>query len=107
MNYILNEQHGKKIAVILNGSWSPCSCESLAKTDRCKRIWRLYVVSSDQMVGMRLRNYVAADIEKALTVNQNGQEVEEWLELGNGCLCCSVKYVPLFVSGLDSVLTSA
>ena len=34
----------------------------------------------------------AADIEKALTINQNGQEVEEWLELANGCICCSVKY---------------
>lgn len=34
----------------------------------------------------------AADIEKSLTVNKYGQQVEEWLELANGCLCCSVKY---------------
>ncbi|KAI9732639.1 MAG: hypothetical protein M1834_003975 [Cirrosporium novae-zelandiae] len=33
----------------------------------------------------------SVDIEKSLTINQNGQEVEEWLELANGCLCCSVK----------------
>ena len=33
----------------------------------------------------------AADIEKSLTVSQNGQEVQEWLELGNGCICCSIK----------------
>ncbi|KUJ10300.1 cobW-domain-containing protein [Mollisia scopiformis] len=51
MNYILNEQHGKKIAVILN----------------------------------------AIDIEKSLTVNKGGEKVEEWLEVGNGCICCSVK----------------
>ena len=38
-----------------------------------------------------LTNFQAVDIEKSLTVNQNGREVEEWLELGNGCLCCSVK----------------
>ena len=36
---------------------------------------------------------VAADIEKALTVNKDGQQVQEWLELANGCLCCSVKLV--------------
>ncbi|MCJ1308273.1 hypothetical protein MMC25_001926 [Agyrium rufum] len=33
----------------------------------------------------------AADIEKAMTVNQDGQEVQEWLDLANGCICCSVK----------------
>jgi len=55
LNYILKEQHGKKIAVILNEFGD------------------------------------SADIEKTLTVNQNGQEVEEWLELANGCICCSVK----------------
>ncbi|EEP77556.1 hypothetical protein UREG_02405 [Uncinocarpus reesii 1704] len=33
----------------------------------------------------------SVDIEKSLTVNQEGQQVEEWLELPNGCLCCSVR----------------
>ncbi|KAG6120081.1 hypothetical protein E4U13_006933 [Claviceps humidiphila] len=31
------------------------------------------------------------DIEKSLTVNQGGEGVEEWLDVGNGCICCSVK----------------
>ncbi|KAL2120735.1 hypothetical protein VTJ04DRAFT_4762 [Mycothermus thermophilus] len=31
------------------------------------------------------------DIEKSLTINKNGESVEEWLEVGNGCICCSVK----------------
>ncbi|KAK3390909.1 CobW/HypB/UreG, nucleotide-binding domain-containing protein [Podospora didyma] len=31
------------------------------------------------------------DIEKSLTVSKNGEAVEEWLEVGNGCICCSVK----------------
>ncbi|KAI0159712.1 cobW-domain-containing protein [Xylariaceae sp. FL1272] len=31
------------------------------------------------------------DIEKSLTVNRGGEQVEEWLEVGNGCICCSVK----------------
>lgn len=26
-----------------------------------------------------------------MTVGQDGQLYEEWLELRNGCLCCSVK----------------
>ncbi|EMC93289.1 hypothetical protein BAUCODRAFT_235316 [Baudoinia panamericana UAMH 10762] len=33
----------------------------------------------------------SADIEKSLTINQGDQQVEEWLELANGCICCSVK----------------
>ncbi|POR37551.1 NOT2 family protein, partial [Tolypocladium paradoxum] len=33
----------------------------------------------------------ALDIEKSLTVNKGDEKVEEWLEVGNGCICCSVK----------------
>jgi len=33
----------------------------------------------------------SADIEKSLTVNKDGQAAEEWLELANGCMCCTVK----------------
>ncbi|KAL9026268.1 MAG: hypothetical protein Q9196_005037 [Gyalolechia fulgens] len=38
-----------------------------------------------------IRPEFAADIEKSLTISQEGQQVEEWLELANGCLCCSIK----------------
>ncbi|ODV92579.1 hypothetical protein CANCADRAFT_1169 [Tortispora caseinolytica NRRL Y-17796] len=31
------------------------------------------------------------DVEKSLAVQDGDQTYEEWLELGNGCLCCSVK----------------
>lgn len=32
------------------------------------------------------------DIEKSLTVtDEAGKQVEEWLELANGCICCSVR----------------
>ena len=55
LNYILSEQHGKKIAVILNEFGD------------------------------------SVDIEKSLTVSKDGQQVQEWLELANGCICCSVK----------------
>ncbi|XP_025109920.1 COBW domain-containing protein 1-like [Pomacea canaliculata] len=55
LNYILREQHGKKIAVILN---------EFGEGD---------------------------SIEKSMSVGQEGSLFEEWLELRNGCLCCSVK----------------
>ncbi|RPB13862.1 cobW-domain-containing protein [Morchella conica CCBAS932] len=55
LNYILTEQHSKKIAVILNEFGD------------------------------------SVDIEKSLTIQTDGQQVEEWLELANGCICCSVK----------------
>ncbi|PGH09250.1 hypothetical protein AJ80_07727 [Polytolypa hystricis UAMH7299] len=56
LNYILKEEHGKKIAA--------------KRTNDIP---------------------VAVDIEKSLTVNKDGQQVEEWLELANGCICCSVR----------------
>lgn len=55
LTHILNTQHGKKIAVILNE------------------------------FGME-----SAD-EKSLAVTDEGETYSEWLELRNGCLCCSVK----------------
>ncbi|CAO3667945.1 unnamed protein product [Umbelopsis ramanniana] len=33
----------------------------------------------------------SSDIEKAMSINEDGALYEEWLELRNGCLCCSVK----------------
>uniref|UniRef100_A0A673G872 COBW domain containing n=1 Tax=Sinocyclocheilus rhinocerous TaxID=307959 RepID=A0A673G872_9TELE len=54
-NYILTEQHNKRIAVILNEFGE------------------------------------GSALEKSLAVSQAGELYEEWLELRNGCLCCSVK----------------
>jgi len=55
LTYILQVQHGKRIAVILN---------------------EFGAGSAD---------------EKSLAVGENGETFSEWLELRNGCLCCSVK----------------
>lgn len=55
LNYVLTEQHGKKIAVILN---------EFGEGD---------------------------SMEKSMSIGQEGALYEEWLELRNGCLCCSVK----------------
>ncbi|KAL9580185.1 MAG: hypothetical protein Q9212_004645 [Teloschistes hypoglaucus] len=48
---------------------------------------------SEELAGPKvpLTIVTAADIEKSLTISQKGQQVEEWLELANGCLCCSIK----------------
>ncbi|XP_061784276.2 zinc-regulated GTPase metalloprotein activator 1 [Nerophis lumbriciformis] len=55
LNYILTEQHSKRIAVILNEFGE------------------------------------GSALEKSLAVSHAGELYEEWLELRNGCLCCSVK----------------
>ncbi|XP_038660621.1 COBW domain containing [Scyliorhinus canicula] len=55
LNYILREQHNKRIAVILNEFGE------------------------------------GSAVEKSLAVSHAGELYEEWLELRNGCLCCSVK----------------
>ncbi|XP_025423155.1 COBW domain-containing protein 1-like [Sipha flava] len=55
LNYILTEQHNKKIAVILN---------EFGEGDT---------------------------MEKSVAIGEKGNLCEEWLELQNGCLCCSVK----------------
>uniref|UniRef100_A0A8C7H0N3 CobW/HypB/UreG nucleotide-binding domain-containing protein n=1 Tax=Oncorhynchus kisutch TaxID=8019 RepID=A0A8C7H0N3_ONCKI len=36
---------------------------------------------------------IGGTLEKSLAVSHAGELYEEWLELRNGCLCCSVKYV--------------
>jgi len=50
------------------------------------------VSRSSYMTLGNLLSVLASDIEKALTINQDGEQVQEWLEVGNGCICCSVKY---------------
>nr|ACO14691.1 COBW domain-containing protein 2 [Caligus clemensi] len=55
LNYILTEEHSKKIAVILN-EFGEGNVE-----------------------------------EKSLNVGKEGALYEEWMELRNGCLCCSTK----------------
>ncbi|KAI8323039.1 COBW domain-containing protein 6, partial [Martensiomyces pterosporus] len=55
LNYILTEEHGKRIAVIMNEFGD------------------------------------SQGIDQSFTSVSNGDMVEEWLDLKNGCLCCTVK----------------
>uniref|UniRef100_A0A7N0UDN6 CobW/HypB/UreG nucleotide-binding domain-containing protein n=1 Tax=Kalanchoe fedtschenkoi TaxID=63787 RepID=A0A7N0UDN6_KALFE len=57
VNYVLNAQHGKRIAVILN--------------------------EFGEEIG----------VERAMiNEGEGGALVEEWVELANGCVCCTVKH---------------
>lgn len=58
LNYILTENHQKRIAVILNEFAQGNAMEHLLLT---------------------------------ATTDEGRQRYEDWLELRNGCLCCSVK----------------
>ncbi|GAA5864689.1 hypothetical protein JCM3774_006042 [Rhodotorula dairenensis] len=64
LDYILKEQHGRRIAVIMNEFGDTSDIES-----------------------------------KAISVQTDDALVEEWLELNNGCLCCSVRD-----TGLNAIL---
>ncbi|PGH29342.1 CCR4-NOT transcription complex subunit 2 [[Emmonsia] crescens] len=50
-----------------------------------------YILGEKHGKKIALLTVTAIDIEKSLTVNKDGQQVEEWLELANGCICCSVR----------------
>ena len=75
MNYVLKEQHGKKIAVILNGLYTP------------GKIFLPLAIANRSFAEFG----DSTDIEKSLTISQNDEQVEDFLTLGNGCICCSVK----------------
>jgi len=55
LNYVLTENHGKRIAVIQN--------------------------EFGEEIG----------VETAMVVGKDGEKVQEWLELPNGCMCCTMK----------------
>ena len=83
MNYILTEQHSKRIAVILNDFGEGnhvlvCACS-------------LHMDAAGTSVE-----------QSAMTVGQNGAVYEEWLELRNGCMCCTVKFAPYISSYMAS-----
>lgn len=73
LNYILTARHGKKIAVILNGGIDIVHSLEISSFNLCAEFGN------------------SSDIEKSLTINQGDQKAEEWLDLANGCICCSVK----------------
>jgi hypothetical protein len=108
----LNEKHGKKIAVILNGQLGLSAFHPLGLSNPSPFTLHPSPFIQTDPVPTRIRRLLAllsspptnhppslplspsaSDIEKSLTVNKGGEQVEEWLELANGCICCNVKYL--------------
>lgn len=49
---------------------------------------------SDKRIAVILNEFGDSnEIEKSMTINQGDSQVQEWLDLGNGCLCCSLKNI--------------
>ncbi|KAG0685309.1 hypothetical protein C6P41_000403 [Kluyveromyces marxianus] len=49
---------------------------------------------SDKRLAVILNEFGdSSEIEKSISIKNNGEAYEEWLDLGNGCLCCSLKDV--------------
>lgn len=73
LNYILTAHHGKRIAVILNEFGDSADIESTARPAP--------------------RSLTVTDTTASTngTASDRSEAVEEWLDLANGCICCSVK----------------
>ena len=98
INYVLTEQHNKRIAVILNEFGEGLESD------------RLSLVPQVTLTGPSICPIlVGSSLEKSLNVGVEGELFEEWLELRNGCLCCAVKSVasPSLVLGTPGSSTFA
>ena len=80
MNYLLTAQHNKRIAVILNDFGE----------GRCMRSQRMADYRWESCCAV-LEQVAGASVEQSLVMGQDGRVFEEWLQLSNGCLCCTVK----------------
>ncbi|KAK4049769.1 hypothetical protein OIO90_005350 [Microbotryomycetes sp. JL221] len=78
LDHILTEQHGRRIAVIMNEFGDTSDLESK----------QIQVTRDDD-----------SNQANAPAKGDGGALVEEWLELNNGCLCCSVRD-----TGLNAIL---
>jgi G3E family GTPase len=57
-------------------------------------VTRLLTTEHGKRIAVILNEFgSSAGIDKSLVPTLDGKMAEEWLELSNGCFCCSVKYV--------------
>lgn len=55
---------------------------------------KIFTKCSDLKIAVILNEFGDSSIiEKSMTIRNEGRCYEEWLDLGNGCLCCSLKDV--------------
>lgn len=82
VNHILSQPHGYKIAVILNDFGDNLGIEKALVRDGA--------------------SFAAEAMEAGDGEGLAEPFVEEWVEVGNGCICCSVKHS--FVLALEQLL---
>lgn len=55
---------------------------------------KIALKGSDKKIAVIMNEFGdSSEIEKAMTINNGSDSYQEWLDLGNGCLCCSMKNV--------------
>ncbi|KAG0671762.1 hypothetical protein C6P45_005027 [Maudiozyma exigua] len=55
---------------------------------------KIALKGSDKKIAVIMNEFGdSSEIEKAMTIKNGSESYQEWLDLGNGCLCCSMKNV--------------
>lgn len=55
---------------------------------------KIALKGSDRKIAVILNEFGdSSEIEKAMTIRNGNEAYQEWLDLGNGCLCCSLKNI--------------
>ncbi|CAG62792.1 uncharacterized protein GVI51_M10725 [Nakaseomyces glabratus] len=55
---------------------------------------KIALKGSDRKIAVILNEFGdSSEIEKAMTIQNGDSKYQEWLDLGNGCLCCSLKNI--------------
>lgn len=55
---------------------------------------KIALKGSDKKIAIIMNEFGdSSEIEKAMTIRNGGASYQEWLDLGNGCLCCSLKNI--------------
>ncbi|SCV04036.1 LAME_0H15236g1_1 [Lachancea meyersii CBS 8951] len=65
---------------------------------------KIALKGSDKKIAVILNEFGdSSEIEKSMTIREGGSAYEEWLDLGNGCLCCSMQDVG--VKAIESLIS--
>ncbi|SCU77903.1 LANO_0A01574g1_1 [Lachancea nothofagi CBS 11611] len=65
---------------------------------------KIAIKGSDKKIAVILNEFGdSSEIEKSMTIRDGENSYEEWLDLGNGCLCCSLQDVG--VKAIESLIS--
>ncbi|CEP61117.1 GTP-dependent zinc transferase LALA0_S02e07096g [Lachancea lanzarotensis] len=65
---------------------------------------KIALKGSDKKIAVILNEFGdSSEIEKSMTIRSGSNSYEEWLDLGNGCLCCSMQDVG--VKAIESLIS--